>query len=154
MLMEDFYETHYDHLLRFARSLTRDEKQAEDLVQDTFIKALMHFATLEGLNDYQQKAWAFRTLKNGFIDQYRKARFEQPLEPEDEPEVDPNDFTAIELKEVVQTLPPALQDIVHQRYWLGLTSKQIAAPLGLSDATVRDRLRTALHLLRNQINLT
>jgi len=152
MLLDEFYETHYNNLLRFANSLTRDEKRAEDLVQDTFLKALVHLTTLEGLTDYQQKAWLFRTLKNGHIDQFRKQKFERPMNPEDEPEIDLDEFSTIEIKEVLQTLPQSLQDIVYKRYWLGLTSKQIADPLGLSDATIRDRLRTAIHLLRQHIH--
>jgi RNA polymerase sigma-70 factor, ECF subfamily len=152
MLIDEFYGMHYDNLLRFARSLTRDDKRAEDLVQDTFLKALVHIITLEGLTDYQQKAWLFKALRNGHIDQFRKQRFERPMNPEDEPEINPDDFTVIEMKEVIQTLPTSLQDIIYKRYWLGLTSKQIADPLGLSDATVRDRLRTAIHLLRKQLN--
>lgn len=56
---------HLDAVYRFARSLTRDEAEADDLVQETYLKALAAFDTFEeGTNC---KAWLFRILINTFI---------------------------------------------------------------------------------------
>lgn len=152
MLIENLYEKHYEELARFARSMASNEKEAEDLLQDTFLKALTHLHTLNELPDYQQRAWLFKVLRNLRYDYFRKQRFEVPLQEQDEPEIDPEDYSAVDMKELLQTLPANLRDVVYQRYWLGLTSKQIAKPLGLSDATVRYQLRTAISLLRNKIH--
>lgn len=151
MLVENLYEKHHEELERFARSIAGNEKEAEDLVQDTFMKALTHLHTLNTLSDPQQRAWLFKVLRNLRYDRFRKQRFERPMQERDEPEIDPDDFSAVEMKDLLQSLPANLQDVVYKRYWLGLTSKQIAKPLGLSDATVRYRLQTAISLLRTKI---
>jgi RNA polymerase sigma-70 factor (ECF subfamily) len=151
MLVEDLYEKHSEELARFARSIASNEKEAEDLLQDTFLKALTHLHSLSSLSDYQQRAWLFKVLRNLRYDRFRKQRFEVPMKEQDEPEIDTDDYSAVEMEELLQTLPSDLRDVVYKRYWLGLTSKQIAEPLGLSDATIRYRLRTAISLLRNKI---
>jgi RNA polymerase sigma factor (sigma-70 family) len=59
-----------DALYNFAFHLTLDEDDANDLVQETFLKAYRF------IDSYQQgtnaKAWLFKILKNGFINEYRK----------------------------------------------------------------------------------
>lgn len=152
MLVENLYEKHSEELERFARSIARDEKEAEDLVQDTFLKALTHLHTLNSISNPQQRAWLFKVLRNLRYDHYRKQRFERPMQDEDEPGINLDEFSEVEMKELLQTLPADLRDTVYKRYWLGLTSRQIAEPLGLSDATIRYRLRTAISLLRSKIN--
>lgn len=153
MLIDSLYETHEKELFRFARSLARKEEEAEDLVQETFLKALVHLYTLANLPSYQQRAWLFKVLRNLYFDRYRKRRFEQPLGPDEEPNhADRDDFLWVDMKDLLETLPHSLREVVYQRYYLGMSSKQIAEPLGLADATVRDRLRKALQLLKMQLH--
>ncbi|MGL1885638.1 MAG: sigma-70 family RNA polymerase sigma factor [Reichenbachiella sp.] len=57
-------------LYNFAYKLTHDEDDAKDLVQDTFMKA--HRFTNSFQKGTNAKAWLFRILKNGFINDYRK----------------------------------------------------------------------------------
>ncbi len=59
-----------DALYNFAYHLTYNEDDANDLVQDTYLKAYRFIASYEvGTN---AKAWLFKILKNGFINNYRK----------------------------------------------------------------------------------
>jgi len=61
---------HMDALYNFALRMTGDEDDADDLVQETFLKAFRFFDKFEkGTNC---KAWLFRILKNSFINDYRK----------------------------------------------------------------------------------
>ena len=61
---------HMDALYGVALRMTKNERDAEDLVQDTFLKAYTHFAKYrEGTNC---KAWLFKILTNTFINRYRK----------------------------------------------------------------------------------
>ena len=66
----------------FALSLTRRRHDAEDLVQDTFLKAQRAFASFQpGTN---AKAWLFTILRRLHIDRYRRARLRPTPLPEDE----------------------------------------------------------------------
>ncbi|HET7628011.1 MAG TPA: sigma-70 family RNA polymerase sigma factor [Bacillales bacterium] len=151
MHTEDLYETHYERLAKFARSLTKDDKEAEDLVQDTYLKAMMHESTLHGLNEHQQRAWLFQVLKNLRRDRFRKQRREV-LTNEEEPLCGAlEDYSEMEIRELLARLPEELSDVVYKRYWLGMNSKQIAEPLGITASTVRYRLQTAIARLRQEI---
>ena len=68
-------EPHMNALYNFAISLTTNRDDANDLVQDTYIKAFRFFDKFEkGTNC---KAWLFRIMKNTYINNYRK-RVKQP----------------------------------------------------------------------------
>ena len=72
-LFEEITLPHVDDVFRFALGLTRNRAQAEDLVQDTFLKAFKAFDRFRAGSN--AKSWLFRICKNHFIDRYReKAR--------------------------------------------------------------------------------
>jgi RNA polymerase sigma-70 factor, ECF subfamily len=61
-----------DQLYKTAVRLTRSSEDAEDLVQETFLKAYRHYASFRpGTN---LKAWLFKILKNTFINEYRRRK--------------------------------------------------------------------------------
>jgi len=61
---------HMSALYNFALRMTRDQDDAADLVQETYLKAFRFFSSFErGTNC---KAWLFRILKNSYINRYRK----------------------------------------------------------------------------------
>jgi RNA polymerase sigma-70 factor (ECF subfamily) len=70
--------THLDHLYRFASHLTKDQEHAQDLVQETFVRAIAaHEQFIPGTN---LKAWLARILYNFFVDHYQKHKRWAPLE--------------------------------------------------------------------------
>ncbi|MGE4619311.1 MAG: sigma-70 family RNA polymerase sigma factor [Planctomycetota bacterium] len=72
-LFEEITIPHFADVFRFAMGLTKNQAQADDLVQETYLKAFRAFARFRvGSN---AKSWLFRICKNHFIDRYRqKAR--------------------------------------------------------------------------------
>jgi len=72
----------FDALYNFARWLARDESEAEDLVQETFAKALRGFGSFTPGTDF--RAWMFRILRNTFLTSRTglQAKLTVPLEPE------------------------------------------------------------------------
>jgi RNA polymerase sigma-70 factor (ECF subfamily) len=70
--------THLDHLYRFASHLTKDQEQAQGLVQETFVRAIAaHEQFVPGTN---LKAWLARILYNFFVDHYQKNKRWSPLD--------------------------------------------------------------------------
>ena len=71
-----------DLLYRVARRLTRDPNRAEDLVQETYLRAYRGFSGFrEGTN---LRAWVYRILTNTFINSYRKKQREPVTVPDDD----------------------------------------------------------------------
>jgi len=74
----DSFESHRSHLEALGRRLARDAADAEDLVQDTFLRAYIHSDSFTpGTN---AKAWLGRILRNLFVDRQRKRKADQRLE--------------------------------------------------------------------------
>jgi RNA polymerase sigma-70 factor, ECF subfamily len=69
---------HADALYNLARYLTRDPSDAEDLVQETYERALGAWDELE--RDTNVKAWLFTILRNAFVSRYRKEQRRPALE--------------------------------------------------------------------------
>ena len=141
-------------LHRYAVVLVRDRDWADDLVQETFIRAWSHLPLLALLARPQRRAWLQRVLKNVFIDQLRRSVRERAalsgLAQQQEPSpVDP--ARSLQLEELFATLPGALRDLWHRRYVAGMNAAEIAHEMGIPHATVRTRLHTARRLLRRQL---
>ena len=75
-MWEDIYEQHHKELLRHCTRLCKDGELAQDLVQETFLRALQTGEDFEDLGPSQQRAWLYRTMKNLLYDRYRRAQVE------------------------------------------------------------------------------
>lgn len=152
MTLDDLYQDYENFLRRFARGLTRDGYRADDLVQETFIRAMGHLELLRLLNSRQQRAWLCRTLKNLFLDWERSRQREEAFL--EEWANDPTQKRRAELKTNIfspfDLAPKRYRDIVKMRYQLGMNSREIAEELGIPAATVRSRLHLAMKALRAQ----
>lgn len=139
-----------DDVIRFARSISRHQQEAEDLVQDAWEKSLKE-PELEELPLHKQRAWFFRVMKNRLIDDRRK---ESRLDAWD----DAADFlesqytgSQMEISELLGKLEPELSDLVFKRYWLGMNSSEIGAQMDMPAATVRYKLHYAIKIMRKQL---
>lgn len=152
MTLADLYDDYENKLQRFAMQLTRDSLEVDDLVQETFMRAMSHLTLLEQLEPHQCRAWLSRTLKNLFLDKQQQAQrqaklmenFRQEmLLPEEmfDDHADANPFDLV---------PAQYRDIVEKKYVLGMTSREIGQEMGLPAATVRSRLHLAMQALRRK----
>ncbi|WP_197373992.1 sigma-70 family RNA polymerase sigma factor [Mycolicibacterium baixiangningiae] len=122
----------FDALARKARRLTRCEADAEDLLQDTLLRAFAGFHTFqEGSN---LKAWLFRILYNRWVSTYR-ARQRRPLE------VPVDDITERELADSANRMPAGVRSAEAEAL-AGLPDGDIMAAMG----TLPEGFREALYL--------
>jgi RNA polymerase sigma-70 factor (ECF subfamily) len=146
------YRNYEVPLRYFALSLSRDTARAEDLVQETFIRAIANQRILEKLKEYQKRAWLYRTLKNLFIDEQRADKREQKyLERLGLRILSSGQETTSTLSpDWFIRLPKHYQDVIYRRYYLGMTSYEIGRELGIPAPTVRSRLYLAIQKIRSQ----
>jgi RNA polymerase sigma-70 factor, ECF subfamily len=149
-IVEELYVAHWMELRSFARSF--DPVDPADLVQETLLRALGHRQTLANLPARARRRWLYTTLRNVAIDRYRRHVREAPLEePDQVPSLDefPDRIAATEL---IDQLQPPLRQAVWMRYWLGMSSTEIAHELGASASTVRYWLARARERIRRRTN--
>ncbi len=158
---------HIDSMYNFAFRLTNDEDDANDLVQDTYMKAFRF------INSFQQgtnaKAWLFRILKNSFINDYRK-KSKQPAKVDyQEVETTYNsestdsetttdlrtetvqDMIGDEVATALNSLPVDFRTVIILCDIEGFTYEEMAKILDIPIGTVRSRLHRARNLLKEKL---
>lgn len=158
---------HIDSMYNFAFRLTNDEDDANDLVQDTYMKAFRF------INSFQQgtnaKAWLFRILKNSFINDYRK-KSKQPAKVDyQEVEATYNsestdaesttdlrtetvqDMIGDEVATALNSLPVDFRTVIILCDIEGFTYEEMAKILDIPIGTVRSRLHRARNLLKEKL---
>ena len=149
MEQEDFsalYRRWYRPLLLYAFSLTGEQAAAEDLVQSAFAKALLSYRSGGSI-----QAWLMRVLRNEFISQKRKTKYEvQEMPPEEHlgGGEDPLDLLLRQeeqrrIYEAVLSLPGKYREVLLQSAVVGLRDEEIARLLQTTPENVRQLRRRA-----------
>ena len=136
----------YENVLyRAALALLGDVHEAEDAVQDTFLKYLEKSPIFE--NSDHERAWLLRVTINNC-----KSRLRSPWRRRRMPLSDSLAAAALEEREVLEavfSLSPKERAAVHLFYYEGYKTAEIAAMTGEADGSVRSRLSRARRKLRN-----
>lgn len=148
--LNEFVLLHRRALFNFALQLTRSEDDADDLLQETWIKCVVHQQMLVALTEQKQRSWLFTVLKNRWLDICRHRKLEQMLPLQRDP-VAPAVTPVYQFDEHLDKLPALEQEIVRQRFWQERNSREIAEDLGIPEGTVRWRLKAAMDKLRRYI---
>ena len=147
-MIEDLYEKYHAELIRWCRRMTQNESAAEDLVQEAFYRALHHTQALDGMDLAQGRAWLYRTVKNLFVDRFRRERREAVMAELPE-EARYTDYGELENAQLLSGLPEEERILFTMRYLEGYNSRELGELFGIPPATVRMRLASARkHLQR------
>lgn len=152
-MWEELYEDHYKELVAFGAHMSGSKELAEDLVQETFVKALMHPEVMEDLSPSKRRAWLFRTFKNLFFDRCRRAVLENEYAQNHLPGYteDPG-IQEIENALLLQSIRPQDRAIFQLRFFDGYTAEEISQMLNLPPGTVRSRLSRCRKLLKQNLD--
>jgi len=145
-------ERYWDRLYRWLYHLTRDRHAAEDLVQETFLKAFRGLKRFQPGSNF--KAWLFRIAHNSFAN-FRRANARARLALPDDvagrgggPVEQAQSREVLELlAKAVAKLPPDFRAAFLLRAEEDLSFREIASVLGLTEETARWRVHKARHQL-------
>ena len=154
---------HMDALYRYAISLTHDPSEAEDLVQEAFLRGVRAFQQLRP--DSNLKSWLFTILRNIRLNQLRQDR-SRPRRVDDIGE-EPGDLSTLrdesakdpyasyiatvqqaDVRRAVDSLSPAYREVIVLREFEDLSYEEIAQVLECPTGTVMSRLARARDKLR------
>lgn len=149
--MRTLFDEHAGPLYGYVLRLTGDAGRAEDVVQETLLRAWRH---PEALADRPIRAWLFTVARNLVVDQAR-ARRSRPQETGDEAlAVVPADDElerAVEswaVAEAMAVLRPEHREVLLEVYYRGRSVKEAADTLGIPAGTVKSRTYYALRALK------
>ena len=154
--MRDLYDKHAAELWRYAVRLTGDRARAQDVVQETLLKAWQH-PEVTGDPARSPRAWLFTVARNMIIDDQRSARFrnESVTIPDPDqihdragPDETNSALDRMLLSSALAQLSADHRTVIRRSYYEGWTTAQIAADLEIPEGTVRSRLHYAVRSLR------
>ena len=149
---------HIDSLYGYALTLTRDPTEAEDLVQETYVRAAS--AANHPDADSNLKGWLFVIMRNAWLNQLRHQnngpRFVELELSEPEAHETPHvvylrKLERQQVREAIESLPHAYREIVVLRDIEGFTYQEIATVLDCPAGTVMSRLGRARGKLRKML---
>ncbi len=160
---EAFGIEYLDNLYRYALLLTRNRFEAEDLLQETYVRAIEAFGRLrEGSN---VKGWLLTIMRNLRFNDLRKLRTRPQIvdvdvdgdsrfsgglkgDKRDAHEVLEREEDAVRVRAAIEKLPPEFQEVIVLREFEELSYQEIASVIGCPVGTVMSRLGRSRAKLR------
>ena len=155
-----------DVMLRVARSLTRNHADAEDLVQDTLIRA---YRAIDRFDGRHPRAWLLTILRNTHINRNRRRRPELLRDPDtqlerlaqstsDDEASRPDRFVDLQfdadVERALDSLSPSFGEVIDLVDIQGLSYAEAAEAIGVPVGTVMSRLHRGRKKIREQLRRT
>lgn len=151
-------------LFSYILFVVRDEDKANDLFQETFVKVITKLHQGRYVDSGKFGAWIMRIAHNVIMDWYREQRSRNLIEPTDENDLSNlsgneildsnvenryvNDQIMVDVKNMMNMLPPTQREVVFMRFYQDSSFKEIAETTGVSINTSLGRMRYAILNLR------
>ena len=156
---EILFHRYYPTYFHFAKGMLKDEKTAEDITQNVFMKVWMNREALDETKSIKNYIYVLskREILNHFRAKYHtQVILTEKIHDFDVPEeIQTSDLELVELKETVQEvikqMPPRRRHIYFLSRFKSLSNKEIAQQLGLSIRTVEKHIQLAVRTFREQL---
>ena len=150
------FQAYAGKLMTICRRYANDHQEAEDMLQDSFIKIFKYINQYKSLGSFE--GWIRRITVNTAIEvlQKRKIRFTEiknvPFEPESTDNSVLSDLDAGDLLKVISQLPDGYRAVFNLFVLEGYSHEEIAKMMKIETATSRSQLSKARAMLREKIN--
>ena len=160
---DELLERHKDRLYMYIFHSVKNEDLADDIFQDTFVKAIMTIKQGRYVDKGHFLAWITRIAHNLIIDYYRQLRNEnlQSTDDEDVNILNRKEFSDItiedtlvtsqihsDVRRLIRALPQNQREVLVMRYYRNMSFKEIADTTGVSINTALGRMRYAILNMR------
>ena len=159
-LFEDTVVPHLDAAFNYARWLTKNDVEAQDVVQDACVRAMRFFSSLR---DDNARAWLFAIVRNTWYSRAERTRkWATPVDAEQherlDDALDPEErllqqHTVELVRAALEQLPVDFREVIVLREIEGLSYKEIAAVVRVPIGTVMSRLARARERLAAVLKL-
>jgi RNA polymerase sigma-70 factor (ECF subfamily) len=151
-VLQRLHDRHAPELWRFALRLTRDPQVAEDVVQESLLRAWRD-PGLDSRTEPQARAWLFTVVRNLVVDRWRSAAVRHEVGGVDfvEPGVEDRSGEVLDnwlIAEALKSVSKEHRQVIAAAYYEGRTVAEIAAELRVPEGTVKSRLHYGLRSLR------
>ena len=154
--LEKLFKQHYRQMYRLATILLHDDAESKDVVHDIFAKLLDDHTDLR---EDTAESYLLTSVRNRCLNVIRKRQIQERIEHlyllDLDTTITPTERLEEELKALYQGIsqlePPVCRDIIIQHFRDGMTFKEIACHLDVSETTVYKHLRRALSQLRTHL---
>ena len=155
--LEKLFRQHYRQMYRLATMLLHDDAESKDVVHDIFAHLLRNS---QDLREDTAESYLLTSVRNRCLNVIRSRQIQERVEHLYLLDLDTNITPTERLEEELEALykgidqlePPVCRDIIMQHFRDGVTFKEIAIRLGVSETTVYKHLRRALNQLRTHLN--
>jgi RNA polymerase sigma-70 factor, ECF subfamily len=149
---EEVVLPHLDAAFNYARWLTKNEADAEDVVQDASVRALRFFSSLRGDD---ARSWLFTIVRNTWYGRFPRrespghgAAFDEQNDNRPDEGLDPEALliqqrAVDQVRAAIEALPVDFREVIVLRELEGLSYKEIADVIGVPIGTVMSRLARA-----------
>jgi RNA polymerase sigma-70 factor (ECF subfamily) len=146
-LFDRVYETYGPALYRFCLLQMKNPADAEDVLQDVFVKRLYQAPKFK--SPEHERSWLYQVALNLCRDQWRRSRrSELPLAAAAGVSLPPEELS---LLDQVSNLPEKQRTVLHLHYYQGYGLQEIARLLGVTVPTVKMRLKRGREALRKEL---
>lgn len=152
--LESIIVREQDMLFRFAYMRVGRRADAEDIVQDVFLKLFRSSESLSSVRNV--KHYLIRSISNACKDFHRRKQDILPLEKAEREMVSDDDLKMYEeylrITTLARTLPPEQREVLYMKCIDGLKFREISDILDIPEATVKSRYRYAIQAIQKQLN--
>lgn len=147
--LEELYDKYKDHVYRLAFAYCKNKADAEDIMQEVFIKCFS--IDIDIGNESMVKSWLFKVTVNKCRDMFRSLRYRYSLTALPLEEADITYETTEESKvfHAVMSLPAKYRTVIHLYYYEGYSVKETGEIIGISESAVQTQLYRARKKLKN-----